>query len=141
MIVSTNLFCQTKNESSENHELVISLFALAAEAASREGLLVPLVGGQHVRSVMDTQDSHLICILEVLKELEKNTNINSQQSLVSHHLCSDTYLGCDEEVLGGCLLAGCPYNNVKDSPFIDWVHTLGRIGRNKACVNTVWMRK
>lgn len=101
MIVSTNLFCQTKNESSENDELVISLFALAADAAPGEGLLVPFVGRQHVRSVMDTQDGHLICILEVLKEL-----------------------GCDEEVLGGCLLAGCPYNNVKDSPFIDWVHTL-----------------
>lgn len=77
MIVSTNLFCQTKNESSENDELVISLFALAADAAPGEGLLVPFVGRQHVRSVMDTQDGHLICILEVLQELEREKHTHT----------------------------------------------------------------
>lgn len=37
-----------------------------------------------------------------------------------------THFGCDEEVLGRCLFAGCADNNVKDSSLIYRIHSLHR---------------
>lgn len=40
------------------------------ETSSDESLLVPLVGGEHVAAIMDTEDRHLISVLKILQQLE-----------------------------------------------------------------------
>lgn len=45
------------------------LLVAPAFNASGEGLVVPFISGKHVGAVMDTKNRHLICILQILKEL------------------------------------------------------------------------
>lgn len=39
------------------------------EAPSDERLLIPLVGGKHVRAVMDAENGHLVSVLKILQQL------------------------------------------------------------------------
>lgn len=46
---------------------------LSLQRPSEEGFVVPLVGGKHVGTVVDTQNRHLLGVIQVLQQLVAET--------------------------------------------------------------------
>lgn len=47
---------------------------LSPLTASEEGLVIPLFGGQHVGTVVDAQNRHLLRVVQVLQQLVAKTS-------------------------------------------------------------------
>lgn len=100
------------------------------EAPFDELPLAPFIRGQHVGAVVDTEDHHLVGVLEVLQQLKNQKKLWALTLRDEGHTHTHTnrlhtpYFRCNEEVLGRRFLAGRAHHNVENSSLIHWIHSL-----------------